>query len=267
MIDPDDERFRRLLGELAGPAPDPYAHLEAVQTRLLGLQRRHTRRRTALVAAAAVVLMASGAAALVGQDNVERIQTPQNTAGTVQVPSTGNVVVSASTTTGDSSSTVAPTGSAPTGGSGTSGGEAPASEPPRASEPTTAGSTPSGSATVVDHPSTTTTAEPPTSNAVVPSTTAPNGSVPTSTTVTTAASSTTTTVGSSSHTFSNAGNSVTVRFDGTTVTLSSYQPAAGMTASVVDAGPSDRVEVRFQGSSGGDVRIRVRVKDGALVVD
>ncbi len=64
-------------------------------------------------------------------------------------------------------------------------------------------------------------------------------------------------------TYSSAGGSITVNFDGgSTVSLASSSPAAGFTAEVHDNGPT-RVEVRFSNGQT-EWRIRVDVVNGAL---
>ena len=63
--------------------------------------------------------------------------------------------------------------------------------------------------------------------------------------------------------YSSAGGSIVVNFDGSTVSLASSSPAAGFTAEVHDNGPS-RVEVRFTNGAT-EWRIRVDVENGALV--
>lgn len=87
-----------------------------------------------------------------------------------------------------------------------------------------------------------------------PSTTPGAGTTPTSQT---------TVAGSSEHTYTGTGGSVTVRFDGTALTLVSSRPSAGFTAEVAHEEP-DRIEVRFQ-SEIHETRIEVRVEGGALV--
>jgi hypothetical protein len=62
--------------------------------------------------------------------------------------------------------------------------------------------------------------------------------------------------------YSSAGGSITVNFDGTSVSLVSNSPAAGFTAAVHDNGPT-RVEVRFSNGQT-EWRIRVDVVNGQL---
>jgi hypothetical protein len=63
--------------------------------------------------------------------------------------------------------------------------------------------------------------------------------------------------------YSSAGGSIVVNFDGSSVSLASNSPAGGFTAEVHDNGPS-RVEVRFTNGQT-EWRIRVDVDNGALV--
>jgi hypothetical protein len=62
--------------------------------------------------------------------------------------------------------------------------------------------------------------------------------------------------------YTSAGGSITVDFDGTTVSLTSISPAKGYTDEVHDNGPT-RVEVRFNDGQT-EWRIRVDVVNGAL---
>jgi hypothetical protein len=66
----------------------------------------------------------------------------------------------------------------------------------------------------------------------------------------------------SEHTYTGTGGSVTVRFDGATLTLVATRPSAGFTSQVAHEEP-DRIEVRFE-SETHETRIEVRVEDGAL---
>jgi hypothetical protein len=75
----------------------------------------------------------------------------------------------------------------------------------------------------------------------------------------------TTTPAATPASYSSAGGSIVVNFDGSTVSLASSSPAAGFTAEVHDNGPS-RVEVRFTNGAT-EWRIRVDVENGALSDD
>ena len=63
-------------------------------------------------------------------------------------------------------------------------------------------------------------------------------------------------------TYSSAGGSITVRWDGVALSLLDVTPAAGFDSEVEDDRP-DRIRVRFQGD--GDFRIEIRVEDGEIV--
>ena len=63
-------------------------------------------------------------------------------------------------------------------------------------------------------------------------------------------------------TYSSAGGSITVRWDGAALSLLDVTPAAGFGSEVEDERP-DRIRVRFEGD--GDFRIEIRVVDGEIV--
>ena len=63
-------------------------------------------------------------------------------------------------------------------------------------------------------------------------------------------------------TYSSAGGSITLRWDGAALTLLDVTPAAGFDSEVEDERP-DRIRVRFEGD--GDFRIEIRVVDGQIV--
>ncbi len=64
--------------------------------------------------------------------------------------------------------------------------------------------------------------------------------------------------------YSSAGGSITVRWDGAALTLLDVTPAAGFDQEVEDERP-DRIRVRFQDDAGGDFRIEIRVENGQIV--
>jgi cytoskeletal protein RodZ len=122
---------------------------------------------------------------------------------------------------------------------------------------------PSTSTTSASHASTPTThAHPTPALGTAPATTpntvprAPQASTP---------SPTTTTPAPRTKTYATTGGSVTVRIQGTSVTLVSSSPSAGFTQDVRSAGP-DEVEVRFSNGQH-ESRVRVRFENGQLQED
>ena len=68
--------------------------------------------------------------------------------------------------------------------------------------------------------------------------------------------------------YSSSGGSITVTWNGSSLSLDAINPAPGFVAEIEDAGGS-RVRVDFEsdgGSGGDDSRIEVRVEDGRLEV-
>ena len=68
--------------------------------------------------------------------------------------------------------------------------------------------------------------------------------------------------------YSSTGGSITVTWNGSSLSLDAINPAPGFAAEIEDAGGS-RVRVDFEsdgGSGGDDSRIEVRVEDGRLEV-
>jgi hypothetical protein len=115
----------------------------------------------------------------------------------------------------------------------------------------TAPSTVAPSTTAPAAPGTTVAAPPappepaPTTSATAPTTTAAPGPEP------------------STETYSSAGGSITVGWDGVALSLRETLPAAGFQAKVEDRG-ADRIRVRFEGGDG-DFRIEIRLEDGQIV--
>jgi hypothetical protein len=64
-------------------------------------------------------------------------------------------------------------------------------------------------------------------------------------------------------TYSSAGGSITVGWDGFALSLENVSAAAGFDADVEDE-RADRIRVRFQGD-GGDLRIEIRIENGEIV--
>ena len=62
-------------------------------------------------------------------------------------------------------------------------------------------------------------------------------------------------------TYSSAGGSITVSWNGSALSLDAVTPAEGYSAEIEDQ-RADRVRVRFEGA--GDSRIEIRVEDGEV---
>jgi hypothetical protein len=129
---------------------------------------------------------------------------------------------------------------------------------------------PTSDATTTAAPDISTSSAP---GAAVPTTTAASGGSTTtgaptttpSTTTTTTLPNTTTTVEAGpdpfTRTYSSAGGSITVSWNGTALSLDAVTPAPGYSAEVEDQ-RADRVRVRFEGDD--DSRIEIRVEDGEV---
>lgn len=130
-------------------------------------------------------------------------------------------------------------------------------------EPTTSGNADAPTTSLADdNPDATeptATATPTTVAVPVPPVTTPSTSSSTSSTSSTAAP-----VGDAPFTqqYASTGGSITVRWDGSALTLVSVDPADGYTAEIEDQSAT-RVRVRFRGDDG-DSRIEIRVRDGVV---
>jgi hypothetical protein len=124
---------------------------------------------------------------------------------------------------------------------------------PSATSPAASGTpVPPASGTIVHAPPTPPT--PPTSPEPTPSTSA---AAPTTTTAPDPETIT--------ETYSSAGGSITVGWDGSALSLLEVSAAVGFAAEVEDE-QADRIRVRFEGD-GGDFRIVIRLEDGEIVRD
>ena len=269
--DDDDELYRHALERVAGPAPDPYLALRMIEPRLTGRRRP----RALWVLGAAAIAVALALAGTRGSDRGVgvRVVSPDDS-----TPSTRSITVSSlptPTTDGDadpggnggSSSTAGtpvatvesssvPAESAPTDDPGETGSTTPdGTEADRSGDPTRPApaprpppSRPTGATTSVDprgvpDPGGTSPGPSPVPSAPVRSTTTVTGAVD----------------------YPCAGGKVTVTFDGRAMHLVAVSPAKGF-AYEVDKVESDRIDVRFTGSSR-DVQLRLSIDGGAVVAE
>ena len=70
--------------------------------------------------------------------------------------------------------------------------------------------------------------------------------------------------GRTTETYSSAGGSITVGWDGSTLSLEDVSAAVGFESDVEDERP-DRIRVRFEDGEGGDFRIEIRIENGEVV--
>jgi hypothetical protein len=129
---------------------------------------------------------------------------------------------------------------------------------PAAAPPASTGGSPTPPAAT---PGTTTATTPATTSAT---TVAPSTTVAPTTAATTNPTTTTDPPGTPpfTTTYSSSGGSITVDWNGTSLSLLAVQPAAGYTAEVEDQ-TSSRIRVRFRGDD--DARIEIRADDGQVV--
>ena len=237
----DDRELGDALRRRAGAPTDGFG-IEAAHSAVVARAGRVRRRRAAVAGGAAMAGLVALAVFVIGPGSDSVVTTPADQTD-VPVPSVDSSVdmttpasIAPDETEPDQDVTVTttstPTSLAPTT---TAVAEIP---PPATASTTTAPSTTAPAAT-------TTVVAPPTS----PPPTAPT------TTVAPAPDPIT-------QTYSSAGGSITVRWDGTALTLLDVTPAAGFGSEVEDERP-DRIRVRFEGD--GDFRIEIRVVDGQIV--
>lgn len=234
MNDFHDPELERLFGRNSGPTPDVDVAYQRVQGRV-----RQVKRRRAVVVSSAACSVLFAAAVFAGART--------NSSNTVQPGGTATGIDGSPLTVSDSSDLSLP--------SSTVGDTMLESTDPGVTTPGT-GST----ATSVGNGGTTVTS-PTGSNVSTPSTApgATSGSVPSSS-VTPSSSPATTSPATNpptpiTETFSGVGGSITVRLQNGSLTLVSYNAAAGFTADVQKASGS-RVEVRFESI---DQRTDIRV--------
>ncbi|MGB8857781.1 MAG: hypothetical protein WCC60_00925 [Ilumatobacteraceae bacterium] len=269
-----DPELENLLGRSGGPFPDVNVAYQSVQGRV----RRARRRRAVVMSSAACSLLVAAGALAVGRsggsssvqpgdrgsdltdpadtrlqpgDTIDAATStaPSTTPATTIGPSTSTSAAPTTTSTimATTTLTVAPPSSAPAGNGGNGGNG-------NGNGNGNGGSGKGGGGT---------TATVQTSPPVVPTTTpAPSTIAPGTTPPTIAAP--TTTAAAVTQTFGGIGGSITVRMEGGTLTLVSYQPADGFTAEVRHQSGS-HVEVRFESAMH---RTTARVdRDGGAMVD
>ena len=265
--------YRHALERVAGPAPDPYLALRMIEPRLTG--RRRPRALWVLGAAAAIAVALALAGTRASDRGVGvRVVSPDDS-----TPSTRSTTVSSlptPTTDGD----VDPGGN---GGASSTGGTSvatldspsvPASESASTDDPGETGSTtPDG--TEADRSGDPTrpapAPRPPPSRPTGATTSVdprgvpdPGGTSPGPSPVPSAPVRSTTTV-TGAVDYPCAGGKVTVTFDGRAMHLVAVTPAKGF-AYEVDKVESDRIDVRFTGSSR-DVQLRLSIDGGAVVAE
>ncbi len=236
----DDRQLEDALRRRAGAATDGYG-IEAARSAVVARAGRVRRRRAAAAGGLTMAGLIAAAALVIGPGTDSVVTTPSDTSdGSAPAPvDTPADVTSISTEpertapAQDVIDTTPPADTSPRPAT-----TVPAVVPPAASST----SAPSTSAPAVL--ATTTVAPPPTTTQPPPPTTtpAPEPSI---------------------DTYSSAGGSITVRWDGAALDLQSVTPAAGFEAEVEDD-RADRVRVRFRGDSD-DVRIELRVENGEIV--
>lgn len=244
MSDFDDRELRDALRRRAGAATDGLG-IEAAHSAVVARAGRVRRRRAAVAGGAAMAGLVAAAVFVIGPGSDSTVTTPADqtdpapqtsvdrsvdTTAPVPEPEQTDPAPQTSVTTAPANVTPGPTTTAPS-----------AIPPP-----------PTASTTVT------------TSAPVAPGTTVPPTSPPTTTTTPTPTTTTTVAPGPEpvTQTYSSAGGSISVRWDGVALSNLQVTPAAGFTYEVEDERP-DRMRVRFQGD--GDFRIEIRVEDGQVV--
>lgn len=268
----DDELYRHALERVAGPAPDPYLALRLIEPRLAG--RRRPRALWVLGAAAAI----SVALALAGTRASDRGVGVRVVSPDDSTPSAGSTAVAypAATTTGsevesgwtlDASTTVQTVPAPDAPGASTSEVAAPNGDPGSIDTTTPDGADSDGSGDQT-RPAPTTRPAPGRPAGATTSVDPGRGPVPGGTNAGSApepspAPDRTTTTVRGGIDYPCAGGKVTITFDGRAMHLVAVTPTRGF-AYEVEKADSDRIEVRFTGSSR-DVRLRLS-NDGGTVV-
>jgi hypothetical protein len=243
MSEFDDRELRDALRRRAGAVTDGFG-IEAARATVVARAARVRRRRTAVAGGAAMAGLIAAAVVLVGPGTDSVVTSPADqTDASRPAPIDSSVDTTAPPTTdpapttpADMIDTTPPVDTSPS----------PVTTVPTVNPPTATSTT--APATTAPPASDTTVFVPPTTPAPTPPTT-PTTSVPGTPPGT--------------ETYSSAGGSITVQWDGVALDLQTTTPAAGFEAEVEDDRP-DRVRVRFRGA-GGDVRIELRVEDGRVV--
>jgi hypothetical protein len=242
----DDRHLRDALRRRAGAVTDGLG-LEAARAKVVARAVRVRRQRAAVAGGAAMAGVIAVAVFVVGPGTDSVITSPADQTDASRpgpVDSTVGTTDSAPTVpdqTGPDQGVIDTTPAADTSPSPVT--TVPAVNPPAAT------STTAPAATAPPAPGTTVIAPPTTPAPTPPTTPAPTTSVPGT--------------APDTQTYSSAGGSITVEWDGIALDLQTTTPAAGFEAEVEDDLP-DRIRVRFRGP-GGDVRIELRVEDGQVV--
>jgi hypothetical protein len=248
----DDNEIRDALRRRAGGATDGLG-LEAAHSAVVARAGRVRRRRAAAAGGATMAGLIAVAVFVIGPATDSVVTTPadqtdESVAASVDESIGATTVPTGPDQTGLDAPGQDPNATVTTRATNTSVSPAttvPANRPPAGTTPSTAA--PAAPTTTVSAPTTTTTeptSSPPTS-ATVPSTTATPRPEPII------------------ETYSSAGGSITVRWDGAVLSLQGVAPATGFDHEVEDQ-RADRIRVRFQGDDD-DYRIEIRVDNGAIV--
>ena len=246
MSDFDDRQLGDALRRRAGAATDGLG-IEAARTAVVDRAGRVRRRRAAVAGGTAMAGLIAAAVFVIGPGPDSVVTTPADQTDGAPATSvdssvdTTAPVAEPERTEPDQQLTVTTTSASTSPGPTTT---APSAIPPTGTVSSTAA--PSTSAPAAPG---TTVAGPPTSPPTTPTT------ATTPTTVAPAPESIT-------QTYSSAGGSITVRWDGAALSLLDVTPSAGFVHDVEDQRP-DRIRVRFEGD--GDFRIEIRIEDGEIV--
>ena len=236
MSDFDDRELGDALRRRAGATTDGLG-IEAARSAVLARAGRVRRRRAAVAGGAAMAGLIAAAVFVIGPGTDSTVTTPADQTDGAPATSVDSTVDT------------------------TTPGRAPAPTEPEdvtvTTTPTTTSPDPTTTAPSAIPPTAT---APPTTAPAAPGTTvvAPPTSPPPTTPTTTVAPPEPVT-----QTYSSAGGSITVGWDGVALSGLDVTPAAGFDHEVEDERP-DRIRVRFQGP-GGDFRIEIRVQDGQVV--
>ncbi len=253
----DDELARRLRSLSAGP-DDTRSVLHAMRPRFVAAQRRR-RAAIATSAALATMLVVGAAAALSGGGIGSKIETvPPAGQGASSTGPDRPILTDAD---GDPIPTDGAAGGPDGGGSGGTATTQDGNDPDDTDGGTTdsspdGGSTPGTGSTPTTRPPTNTTGPPSGGTTTTP---------PVGPTTTTQPAPTTTTQPSTvtKTCLDPAGNSITVRWNGTELSLISASPASGWARNFDDDFASDEIRIEFESGANG-YRIRGRWHNGAI---
>lgn len=256
MNDFDDAAISAALEERAGSSPIGIDTAFATVTGRVAATRR---RRAAVAGMGALTGVVAVAALALTSATPDVVQTPSDSSSGSSVTTTGSAPATAVTTEPATSppTTTVRTTDAPTSSTApatvatptTTVGGTPASTAPSGSTATTTPSGTGGGST----PATTGGTTPPGSSS--PPSTAPASTSPTTSPATSEPESDPATPPFSGRTYSSAGGSITVSWNGQALSLDGTSPAPGFTASIEDQG-SDRIRVRFDGPQRWQIEVR-----------